>query len=148
MGFKQRRGCRSLDLVRLRPLGPFIGGFGDLVHTASYGKWHQIALPAATSASARPAYTTSPMHSPYSWVPPTAARAQIATRRPSSIGPLRRPLRRPRLHRFLRHMAPPLLCISFIVEGSSPQISSFNGGLNPGSITLNNGDWFEYRRLH
>jgi hypothetical protein len=61
MGFKQRRGCRSLDLVRLRPLGPFIGGFGDLVHTASYGKWHQIALPAATSASGPTFYTTSPM---------------------------------------------------------------------------------------
>ena len=128
MGFKQLRGCRSLDLVRLRPLGPFIGVFGDLVHTASYGKWHQIALPAATSAYAPPAYTTSPMHSPYSWVPPTAARAQIArSRRPSPFGPLRRPLHRPRLHRFLRHMAPPLLCISSIVEGSSPQISSFQG---------------------
>ena len=86
------------------------------------------APPGPTRASARPAYTMPPMHSPYSWVPPTAARAQIArSRRPSPFGPLRRPLHRPRLHHFLRHMAPPISCIFFIVEGSSPQISSFGG---------------------
>ena len=69
-----------------------------------------IAPPGPTRASGRRAYTTSPMYFPYSWVPPRAEWAQIP---------------RPRLHRFLRHMTPLILCISSIVEGSSPQISSF-----------------------